>query len=321
MADFLFTNNFITTLAAAVSNTATTINVAGVSTLPSNVPQGEVFVVTLNDAATRSVFEILYVTAISGTTLTVERGQENTQTQNWLIGDYAFSGVTAGQMQAVQDTGIVNAENIFTINGQVSLNAYNINNNTGNINANTAQIATNKLNISNNTTAIQNNSSAIANLNNAVSKNTTDIAANTSGVESNLNKINVINQNLNTVVNELDEKANISEPTFTGPVVVEGAFTASGNIMQGSNYAILTQNANRKIQAFQIYNVQANNNYNFPEAFSGTPYSITLTDANDDNGVFPAKTPQNSWTNSSFQVFTWEGTNGRTYSVVAVGPA
>ncbi len=55
---------------------------------------------TLNDAATGAVYEIVYVTAISGVTLTVTRAQEGTSAQNWAIGDYAFVTPTAATMNS-----------------------------------------------------------------------------------------------------------------------------------------------------------------------------------------------------------------------------
>jgi len=96
MTNFVYANNVSTTLAAAAISTATTITLASATNLPM-LPIGYVLALTLNDAATRMVYEIVYVTAITGTTLTVMRAQEGTTAQNWNIGDYAFSTVTAGQ--------------------------------------------------------------------------------------------------------------------------------------------------------------------------------------------------------------------------------
>ncbi|HGL4258424.1 TPA: hypothetical protein ACKE3D_002104 [Burkholderia dolosa] len=98
MTIFTFANNVNTTLAGAVSSGATTITLSSTQNLPSSIPSGQVLVITLNDAATRGNYEIVYVTAISGATLTVTRAQEGTSALSWLTGDFAYSPPTAGQM-------------------------------------------------------------------------------------------------------------------------------------------------------------------------------------------------------------------------------
>lgn len=95
---FIFANNVNTVLAAPVTSGATTITLSSSANLPASVPSGYYFVITLNDAATRQNFEIVYATAITGTTLTVIRAQEGTAALSWSTGDFAFNGVTAGQM-------------------------------------------------------------------------------------------------------------------------------------------------------------------------------------------------------------------------------
>jgi len=66
---------------------------------------------TLNDAATGQVYEVVYVTAISGVTLTVTRAREGTTAQNWNIGDFAFCAPTAGTLAPSQG----NVANTFTV--------------------------------------------------------------------------------------------------------------------------------------------------------------------------------------------------------------
>jgi hypothetical protein len=102
MTNFVYANNVSTTLAAATTSAMTTLTLASAINLPATIPTGYVLPLTLNDAATRMIYEIVYVTMITGTTLTVLRAQEGTQAQNWAIGDYAFSAVTMGQMQSLQ---------------------------------------------------------------------------------------------------------------------------------------------------------------------------------------------------------------------------
>ena len=92
---FTFANNVSTTLASALSDSATTVVLTSAANLPT-IPGGDYFAVTLNDAATQSVFEIVYVTAISGANLTVLRGQEGTAARAWLVGDFAFAADTDG---------------------------------------------------------------------------------------------------------------------------------------------------------------------------------------------------------------------------------
>lgn len=94
-------NNASTTLGSALSSSGTSITLASATNFPSSIPTGFVLPVTLNDAATRSIFEVCYITAISGTTLTVTRAQEGTTAQNWAIGDYAYCAWTYGFMQSV----------------------------------------------------------------------------------------------------------------------------------------------------------------------------------------------------------------------------
>ena len=92
---FTLVNFFNTTLSAASSSTATTFTVSSSTNLPT-LASGEILPITLNDRATRQVFEICYVTGISGNVLTVERAQEGTSAQNWNIGDFIWNGPTAG---------------------------------------------------------------------------------------------------------------------------------------------------------------------------------------------------------------------------------
>lgn len=96
---FQFANNVNTTLAAPITTpTQTTIVVTSTANIPALFLPGIVFALTLCDAATQSVFEVLYVTGRSGSTLTVLRGQEGTAATTWLANDFAFGSVTAGML-------------------------------------------------------------------------------------------------------------------------------------------------------------------------------------------------------------------------------
>jgi len=77
MANMLFANNANTTLASSLTNVATTMSVTSASAFPS--PTGsQYFYCTLADAATQTTIEIVKVTAVSGTTFTIVRGQDGT---------------------------------------------------------------------------------------------------------------------------------------------------------------------------------------------------------------------------------------------------
>lgn len=101
MTQFVWTNFFNTTLAVALTSSATTITVASTTNLPASIPSGEYLAVVLNDEATRSVFEVVYATAISGANLTVIRGQEGTGALAWNVGDYVRASNTAGVMSSL----------------------------------------------------------------------------------------------------------------------------------------------------------------------------------------------------------------------------
>lgn len=92
---FVFVNNVQTTLSSSVSSTSTTLILSSSANLPVLGPS-QLLAITLNDAATGLIYEICYITAISGNTLTVLRAQEGTSAQNWNIGDNAYCAWTAG---------------------------------------------------------------------------------------------------------------------------------------------------------------------------------------------------------------------------------
>jgi len=94
---FLFSNNASTTLAAPLTSTATSMTVAtGTGANFPNPTDGNIFALTLVDAATGTIREVVYVTAASVDTFTIERGQEGTTAQNWNTGDYAQNLLTGG---------------------------------------------------------------------------------------------------------------------------------------------------------------------------------------------------------------------------------
>ena len=77
MANMLFANNCNTTLNGSITAIATSMVVTSATGFPS--PTGsQYFYCTLADAATQTTIEIVKVTAISGTTFTIVRGQDGT---------------------------------------------------------------------------------------------------------------------------------------------------------------------------------------------------------------------------------------------------
>lgn len=118
MGTFLFANNASSTLAAPVAPGATAMTLAaGGGALFPNPSAGQQFAMTLNDAATGLLTEIVYCTARAGDVLTVERAQEGTVAQSWLAGDLAANLVTKGQMEAMVQTASLYPSRIITTSG------------------------------------------------------------------------------------------------------------------------------------------------------------------------------------------------------------
>ena len=98
MTTFVFANNVNTTLSAAITTTDTSITLSSSANLPTLV-SGQVMPLTLSNNPGLTAYEIVYVTAISGATLTVERAQEGTTAQAWSTGSYAYATQTAQSTQ------------------------------------------------------------------------------------------------------------------------------------------------------------------------------------------------------------------------------
>lgn len=118
MSTFLFANNANSTLAGPISNAATELNLAsGGGALFPNPGASQQFALTLNDAATGLLTEIMYCTGRVGDTLTVLRAQEGTVAQAWIAGDLAANLVTKGQMAAMVQTAALYPSRIITLSG------------------------------------------------------------------------------------------------------------------------------------------------------------------------------------------------------------
>ncbi|MGY9371872.1 gp53-like domain-containing protein [Citrobacter pasteurii] len=99
----LAANNAQTVLAAGISSTATSLTVnAGTGTLfPPPVAGTSFFKLTIIDAATGSLTEIVHVTARAGDVFTIQRGQEGTVARAWSANDIAANMMTAGTLSYI----------------------------------------------------------------------------------------------------------------------------------------------------------------------------------------------------------------------------
>jgi len=95
-----FSNLASTVLASGVSNSATSVSVANASLFPS-LGAGDYFYATIGLG---SGSEIVKVTAVSGTTFTVVRGQDNTSAVSHLSGAELALRVTAKSLEDIRDS-------------------------------------------------------------------------------------------------------------------------------------------------------------------------------------------------------------------------
>ena len=116
MPNMLFANNANTTLNGGITAVATSMVVTSATGFPS--PTGaQYFYCTLADAATQTTIEIVKVTAVSGTTFTIVRGQDGT------TGTIFASGAVVSLRlvrASLNDFPKLDEDNIFT--GNISTN-------------------------------------------------------------------------------------------------------------------------------------------------------------------------------------------------------
>jgi hypothetical protein len=109
----LWSNNASTTVAGAISATDTTVTLDSLEFFPGNPPNtpaintGDYFVATFYDQQTKTLNEIVHVTAVSGNTATIVRGQEGTTPLAWSSGDIFANLVTAGTLDNFVQKGAV----------------------------------------------------------------------------------------------------------------------------------------------------------------------------------------------------------------------
>lgn len=96
----LANNNAKSVLAAGISASATVITVGtGAGALfPAPVSGESYFKLTVTDAATKTINEIMHVTSVSGDVMTVIRGQEGTTARVWSTNDIVANLMTAGSL-------------------------------------------------------------------------------------------------------------------------------------------------------------------------------------------------------------------------------
>lgn len=101
----LAANNAQTVLASAINPTQTSLAVStGTGDLfPSPVSGKSFFILTLVDNATGTSSEIVHVTARSGDTMTIVRGQEGTTPRAWSATDIVANMVTAGTINYITE--------------------------------------------------------------------------------------------------------------------------------------------------------------------------------------------------------------------------
>jgi len=96
----VFSNNAITTLAASVSTSGTTLTVDDGSSFPTISLTSHTYV-TLQDATENK--EVVKVTAINGNTFTVVRARDNTTARAFSIGDKVELRLTAVLLEEISD--------------------------------------------------------------------------------------------------------------------------------------------------------------------------------------------------------------------------
>ncbi|GGA01325.1 carbohydrate kinase [Dyella caseinilytica] len=121
---FIYANNVNTTLAGPLSSTGTQFNLSSTLNVPTSIPSGAYWVVSLQDAATGQESEIIYVGSISGATCSnLLRAQEGTAALSWNTGDFAYSGITAGQMENFAPAGVFTNQQIYATPGTYTFTA------------------------------------------------------------------------------------------------------------------------------------------------------------------------------------------------------
>ncbi|HGV9242594.1 TPA: hypothetical protein ACNOH8_003990 [Klebsiella aerogenes] len=102
----LANNNAKSFLASGISASATVLTVSsGSGALFPAVTSGvNYFKLTIVDAATKNISEIVHVTSVSGDVMTIQRGQEGTVSRVWSTNDIVANMMTAGTLDLMLQT-------------------------------------------------------------------------------------------------------------------------------------------------------------------------------------------------------------------------
>jgi len=202
MATLLFANNIQTTLATNITSSQTSVTLASTAGLPSP-SAGQYFVMTFTSGTTN---EIVWVTNVTGSTITCIRAKESTSGTSFASGSYASCFPTAGTQQD------------FIQIDQLQNGAYTFTNGAGTANALTATIASNL-----NATSLPNGFQFILNSANA----------------------NTSSATLNLTLNPTLPGSGSTTSTGALPIYKNGNSPLSGGEITGSNYlCLMTYNAN-----------------------------------------------------------------------------
>lgn len=110
MSKIVFSNFAYATLAAPLGLSDVSMTVAsGTGSLFPSPTGGDYAVLVLLDEATKEIREVIWVTARSGDTMTIQRAKEGTTAKVWLVGDICQLATTAGTLGAMQQADDVTA--------------------------------------------------------------------------------------------------------------------------------------------------------------------------------------------------------------------
>ena len=119
----LYTNNAKTTLSASLNNSATSLSVASSSGFPS-LSGNHYFYATLDD---NTNLEVVKVTAVSGTTWTIVRGQDNTSATAFSSGDTVELRLNAALLTDVVNDALASSFTRQDFTGNGSTTAFTLN--------------------------------------------------------------------------------------------------------------------------------------------------------------------------------------------------
>jgi len=202
MATLLFANNIQTTLATSITSSQTSVTLTSTAGLPSP-SAGQYFVMTFTSGNTN---EIVWVTNVTGSTITCIRAKEGTSGTSFASGSYASCFPTAGTQQD------------FVQIDQLQNGAYTFTNGAGTANALTATIASNLT-----ATSLPNGFQFILNAANA----------------------NTGAATLNLTLNPTLPGSGSTTSTGALPIYRNGTIALTGGEITGANYlCLMTYNAN-----------------------------------------------------------------------------